>query len=151
MPKRKSAEDEIDDLVDDLEELDEDEDVEEIEEDEEDPDEAPKARRTRKTKARKAKVEREGIGTKEVAEFLGIEPRQLRMFLRAREFQPKDNREGRYHWSSLEDPEVKRIVKEVQAGELEKLNKEKLASLKGRSEKKTTAKKTTARKRKVAK
>jgi hypothetical protein len=154
--KAKSEEDEIDELVDSLDELDEEEEVEdEIEdvedeledEEEEDPDEAPK--RTRKTRKKKAttkrvKAEQDGVGTSEVAAAAGIEPRQLRMYLRAQGIEPT---EGRYNWPSLESREVKSILNAINKGAVDKLNKEKIADLKGRSKtKKTTAKKTTRRK-----
>jgi hypothetical protein len=154
--KVKSEEDEIDELVDSLDELDEEEEVEdEIEdvedeledEEEEDPDEAPK--RTRKTRKKKAttkrvKVEQNGVGTSDVAAAAGIEPRQLRMYLRAQGIEPT---EGRYNWPSLESREVKQILGAINKGAVDKLNKEKLADLKGRSKtKKTAAKKTTRRK-----
>lgn len=146
---RKTKVEEIDELVDDLDELEDDdlevEDVDEVEEDDEDPDEAPKKKgRTRKAKA---KPEKTGIGTSEVAEAAGIESRQLRMFLRAKGYQPRDEREGRYNWASLNDPEVKQILSEIRKGEAEKINKEKLAALKEKkAATKTTAKKTTRRK-----
>lgn len=156
--KKKSDEDEIDELVDSLDELDEDEDEEDVEEDEdeedededdeddEDPDEAPKKSRKGKTsKAKAKKPVREGVGTTEVAEAAGIEPRQLRMYLRNKEIQPGDDREGRYHWSSLEHKEVKAILRDIAKGAVDKLNKEKIASLKGK--KKGSAKKSTATKR----
>ena len=125
MPRRTKTE-EIDELVDDLEDLDDDLDVLD---DDEDPDEAPVKKKTR-TRTAKPKAEKTGIGTAEVAEEAGIESRQLRMFLRAKGIQPKDDREGRYHWDSLNDPEVKQILRAIQKGEVEKLNKEKLAALK---------------------
>ena len=160
--KRKSDEDEIDALVDDLDDEveDEDEDVEDVEEDDEeeeeeeeeedeDPDEAPKrARRGRKksTAKKKAKPEKTGVGTVEVAEAAGVEPRQLRMYLRSREIQSGETREGRYNWPSLESKEVKRIIADIHKGAVDKLNKEKIADLKGRK-KSTAKKKTTAKKR----
>lgn len=155
MARSKTKADEIDDLVDDLDELeDEDEEVEVEDEDEddifdedededEDPDEAPKARKRSKSKAKPKKKEREGIGTKEVADAAGITSRSLRMYLRAKGYQPKDDREGRYHWSSLNHPEVKQILKEIKAGEADKENKAKLAALK---EKKAATKKAPAKK-----
>lgn len=150
MPRRKSAEEEIDDLVDDLDELEEDEDVEvedEVEEiEDEDPDEAPKKRRRTRKTTTKPKAEKTGVGTTEVAEAAGTEPRQLRMYLRAQGIQPRDDREGRYNWPSLNDPEVKKIVKAIRDGAVEKMNKEKLDSLKGKS----SAKKTTASKKRAA-
>jgi hypothetical protein len=165
MPRTKSKADEIDDIVDDLDDL-EEEDEEEEEEDEEeaedeededeeedDPDEAPKAKKSRKSRTKKAakpKPEKTGIGTKEVADAAGIESRQLRAFLRSAGYQGKDEREGRYWWKSLNDPEVKEILKKVKGGAVDKMNKEKLADLKSRkSTKKTTAKKTTAKKRRT--
>jgi hypothetical protein len=155
--KAKSEEDEIDELVDSLDELDEEEEeeVEEVEdedefedEEEEDPDEAPKSRRGRKKKtaAKKAAPEKSGVGTAEVAAEAGIEPRQLRMYLRSKGIQPGDDRDGRYNWPSMNSKEVQTILREINKGAVDKLNKEKIADLKGRSKKKTTAKKTTRRK-----
>jgi phage antirepressor YoqD-like protein len=159
MPRKKKAadEDEIDALVDDLDdeiedvEEDDDDDLEDdVEEDEEDPDEAPKkSRRSRKAKTSKAKAEVSGVGTTEVAEAAGIEPRQLRMYLRANDVQT--DREGRYNWSSLNAKEVQRILKDIKQGAVAKLNKEKLDSLKGKkAAKKSSAKKSTAKKRRTA-
>ena len=163
MPRKRKTddEDEIDALVDGLDdELDEDEDVEDVEEDEEedveedeeedeDPDEAPKRSRSRKSKTKKVtktKVEKTGVGTVEVAEAAGIEPRQLRMYLRAQGIQGGDSREGRYNWPSLQSKEVQRIIKDIKGGAVKQLNEEKLSSLKGKS-KKSTAKKSSAKKR----
>jgi len=166
VPKRKKTtdEDEIDALVDDLDELDDEEDVEEDEdeddededdedEDDEDPDEAPKARKSKKGKSKKAKPEKSGVGTVEVAAAAGIEPRQLRMYLRAKEIQSGETREGRYHWPSLENKEVQRILKDIRAGAVAKMNKEKLADLKGRKAKgkKASAKKSKSKKAKAKK
>ncbi len=161
MAKAKTVEEDLDDLdLDDLDELDEtiDEDVEVEEEDDEDedPDEAPKARKRKgkKTKAAKPKKEKSGIGTPEVAEAAGVTPRELRQYLRASGYQPRDDREGRYNWPSLRDPEVREIVKAIKGGAVAKQNKEKLDDLKAKKKsKKTSVKKTTkkkTRKRKVA-
>lgn len=167
---RKTKADEIDDLVDDLDELedddleDEDEEVE-VDEDEdeildddeededEDPDEAPKARKGRSKSKAKPKKVREGIGTKEVADAAGITSRSLRMYLRAKGYQPRDDREGRYHWSSLNHPEVKQILKEIKAGAADRENKAKLAALKEKkaATKKAPAKKATTTKRRRVK
>jgi hypothetical protein len=158
--RKQTDEDEIDALVDDLDDEveDEDEDVEDVEEDEdveddeddeedEDPDEAPKrARKGRKAKAKKAAPQKTGVGTVEVAEAAGIDSRQLRMYLRSKDIQSGETREGRYHWPSLESKEVKRIIADIRKGAVDRLNKEKIASLKGRK-KSTTKKKTTAKKR----
>jgi hypothetical protein len=168
MPRKRKTddEDEIDALVDDLDELDEDEEVEEedVEEEEEedvvedededdedeedeDPDEAPRKRSRSKSKTKTTKAKAVGVGTVEVAEAAGIEPRQLRMFLRAEGVQAGDSREGRYHWKSLNDPEVKRIIKAIRSGAVKKLNEEKLEGLKSKKTKKSTAKKTTKKRR----
>lgn len=160
---RKTKAEEIDDLVDDLDELEDDEDLEdeevEVDEDEddildddededEDPDEAPKAKRSRSKSKAKPKKVREGIGTKEVADAAGITGRQLRMYLRAKGYQPRDDREGRYNWSSLNHPEVKQILKEIKAGAADKENKAKLAALKEKkAASKSPAKKATTTKR----
>jgi len=158
--KKKSEEEELEDLVEDLDELEdddfeedeEDEDDEEFEDDEdededEDPDEAP--RKSRRSKSKKAAPKKKvGVGTTELAEATGVNARSIRMFLRAKEVQPRDDREGRYSWKSVNDPEFKRLVKEIKAGGAAKVNEEKLADLKSRKKgrKKTTAKKTTAKK-----
>ena len=158
---KKSAEvedddEDLDDLLDDLDEVEEDDEEEEIEdedeeeeeeeeedEEDEDPDEAPVVkRRSRKTKAvsgKKAPKEKSGIGTVEIAEAAGTTPRALRGYLRTHGIQAKDDREGRYRWSSLNHPEVKKIIKAVQGGAIERQNKARLNKLK---EKKATAKTT---------
>jgi hypothetical protein len=152
--RKKSEEDEIDEIVEDLddleeddEEVDDDDDVDEEDEDdedddEEDPDEAPKSK-SKKSK----KSKRSGIGTKEVAAAAGVEPRVLRGYLRTSGTQPRDEREGRYTWPSLNDPEVKRIIKAVKSGAAERENKKAVEKTKG---KKTSSKKSTSRKRKTA-
>lgn len=138
MPKRKSDED-IDDLMDEIDELEDEVEVEE------DPDEAPAPRkRSSKKKSSKkvaAKKTREGIGTRELADEAGVEPRVLRSFLRNRGYQPRDDREGRYTWPSLNDPEAKQILKAVRDGELKAQQQEQLAKVKGRSKKATSKKK----------
>lgn len=159
---RKSVEDELDDLdLDDLDDIDEeadeedevedDEEVEDEDEDDDDPDEAPKARKSKKSKksktAKAPRKEKVGIGTKEIAEEAGIEQRVLRQFLRSSEYQPRDEREGRYSWPSLRDPEVKEILKKIKGGAAAKMNKEKLAELKEKTQaKKSAGKKTSAKK-----
>ena len=135
MPRsKKSKADEIDDLVDDLDEL-----------DEEDPDEKPARKSRKKSSAKKpAAKKRTGIGTKEVAEEAGVEQRKLRAFLRAKGYQPRDDRDGRYEWKSLNDPEVKRILRDIAKSGTEKATKAETAKVKG---KKTAAKKSPAKKR----
>ena len=156
MPRRKAQteEDEIDELVDTLDELEEegieDEDEEFVGEDEEeDPDEAPKKTRSRKKRtSKKAAPEKTGVGTAEVAAEAGIEPRALRMYLRSKGIAPGGgDGGGRYNWPSMNSREVQTILKDINKGAVDKLNKEKIADLKSRStRKKATAKKTTRRK-----
>jgi hypothetical protein len=182
MPKNKKAaeveddDEDLDDLLDDLDEVEEEED-EEVEEDEdeedeeeedeeeddeeeeedEDPDEAP-ARKRRSSKSKsKAKAapkkEKSGVGTVEIAEAAGTTPRALRAYLRNHGIQAKDDREGRYRWSSLSNPEVKKIIKAVQGGAIDRENKKRLAALKEKkaTAKKSPAKKSTTRKRRTTK
>jgi hypothetical protein len=167
MARKRNAEAEIDDLVDDdlddldeLEEEDEEETMEaeeedEEEEDEEDPDEAPKTRRkskksrTKKTTAKKTKTVKEGVGTAELAEAAGVEARQLRAYLRSSGTQPREDRDGRYWWPSLNDKGAQKIIKEVRGGAVDRLNKEKLANLK--KGKKTSAKRTSKKSTKKSK
>lgn len=173
LPKnKKSAEEEIDDLVDDLDEIedeeveddadetddveddDEDAEVEDDEdEDDDDPDDEPVKAKTKKTKKAKTekktskpKAEKVGIGTVEVAAEAGVEPRQLRAYLRNAEIQPRGDREGRYNWPSLKDKEVVRIIKAVRGGAVDKMNKERIDDLKG----KTAAKKSKKAKKEKA-
>jgi hypothetical protein len=126
---RKTKTDEIDELVEGLDALEEDDEVLDIEVDD-DPDEAPKKGRTRKPRAPKEPKEKVGIGTPELADELGITARSLRMFLRAKGYQPKDDREGRYVWKSLNDPEAKQIIKAFRSNEAAKANKDALAETK---------------------
>lgn len=137
MPKRKRSED-IDEILDEIEDedLDESESVEyedeeeEEEEEFEDPDEAPKAKKKRRKSSAK-KQEREGVGTAEVADAAGISARQLRMLLRAEGIE-KPEGEGRYTWSSLNHPQVKKILKRVSEGAVENAQKERLDKVKKR-------------------
>lgn len=50
----------------------------------------------------------QGIGIKQVAEKLGIEPKDLRKFIRGMELGV--GRGTRYTWPSLSDPTVKKIM-----------------------------------------
>lgn len=146
MPRKaKSVEEELDDLdlddLDDIEdEVEDDEDEDDLEDDD-DPDEAPKARRkSRKAKAKPAaKKEKVGIGTQELADEAGVEPRVLRAFLRSGEFQPREEREGRYNWPSLRDPEAREIIKAVKGGAAARENKAATAELKKPPAKKKAA------------
>jgi hypothetical protein len=132
---RKTKTDEIDELVDGLDALEDDDEVLDIEVDDDDPDEAPKKGRTRKPRAPKEPKEKVGIGTPELADELGVTSRSLRMFLRAKGYQPRDDREGRYVWKSLNDPEAKQIIKAFRSNEAAKANKDALAETKKPSKK----------------
>lgn len=127
----------VEELLDEIEEL---EDAETLDADD-DPTVKPakKGRKTRSKKSgavktRKAKGEG-GIGTNELAEAAGVDPRALRVLLRA-EFPREEG--GRYNWKSLNDPEAKAIIKRVRSGAVKEAQTEKLSKLKNR--KKTTAK-----------
>jgi cobalamin biosynthesis protein CobT len=146
-------EDDDDDEADDDEDLedsdddeeDEDDEDEEEEDDEDDPDEAP-ARSQRKggkvAKAKKAKSKKkaaDGIGTSDLADHLGMNPRDLRAFLRKRF--PQENSGERYHWKSFEDKQVKRIIAAVNKGEAKAVRDEALSELKGKKKAKGKSKK----------
>lgn len=147
--KRSTEEIDVDDIIDEIgdEELD---DAEELDADDDPTQDRPKrGKRTRKSsrtkeKASKKKSGEGGIGTTEVAEAAGTDPRSLRMLLRA-EFPREEG--GRYHWKSLNDPEVKKIIKRVREGGASAAKAEKLDELKERrSKKKSGSKKATTKK-----
>lgn len=81
-----------------------------------------------------------------------ITTRELRMLIRKLARDGRVDREiipgnrSRYDWSGLNDPEVKRIIKAYEAGELDADKAEKLAELKKRGEAKRAAKKAAAAK-----
>src|SRR5215471_10524937 len=94
-------EDELDELE-DLEDLEDDDEAEEDDEEEEDEDEAPKARRKKTSKAKsKPKKASGAIGSRELADELGTDGKNLRVMLRDQGVQK--NETGRYEWESLED------------------------------------------------
>ncbi|HMJ03260.1 MAG TPA: hypothetical protein VK506_09975 [Conexibacter sp.] len=68
-------------------------------------------------KAAKAKPEPQGVGIKELADHLGIDPRSLRGFLRRT--QRSVGRGTRYEWPSLRDAAVKKIVADWRAAQAE--------------------------------
>lgn len=146
----EGLEDELDDLEDedveededDDEDEDEDEDLDEEddedEEDEEDEEPAPKKRsaksKTSKKSPAKSKPSRSRttdgkVGTQEVADHCGVDARKLRMVLRKHNIE-KDSETGRYEWSSLNHPVVKKIKKLIDSGAASEVQKEKLAGLK---------------------
>lgn len=139
MARKKQSEEDVDDLLEELDEVSDEED-----EFEEEPDAKPtKSKRSKAKKAAKPKKEREGIGTNEVAAEAGIDSRKLRMLLRA-EFPREEG--GRYQWKSLNDPEVKAILKRIRAGGANEAQQKSLDKVKGK--KKTSKKKKGSRKRK---
>jgi hypothetical protein len=113
MAKRKSkavveeveVEEDVDEIedIEDLEELADAEAPEDDTDDEEEDEDAPKRTKS-KTKKRKA-PEREGIGTRELAEALNTDGRNLRVMLRKKGANEtrKFKKEGRYHWDSIEE------------------------------------------------
>jgi hypothetical protein len=80
----------------------------------------------------------------EVAAAAGTDGRTLRMVLRKHGIE-KDDETGRYEWSSLKHPEVKRIIKLVkEKGEGRKVKQASLDNLKNKKKtKKTKSKGTT--------
>jgi hypothetical protein len=128
---------EVDEDIDELEEL-EDDSVEET---------APK---------KKGAAAAVTFGVADLAAHLSekhdkkITTRELRMLIRKLARDGRVDREiipgnrSRYDWSGLNDPEVKRIIKAYESGELEADKQEKLAELKKRGEAKRAAKKAAA-------
>jgi hypothetical protein len=148
------TDDELEDLetVDDLEDLEDevDEDEEEDEdEDEDDEDDEPEdeddedddeeeepptkaSRKKAKSKPKQSQASKNGkVGTAEVAEAAGVDGRTLRMVLRKHSV-PKDEETGRYEWSSLKAPEVKKILKWIEKGEAQDIKNEALDKLKAK-------------------
>lgn len=134
--KSKAKPVEVDEEIDELEEL-EDDSVEE-------------------TKPAKKGATAVTFGVADLAAHLSekhnkkITTRELRMLIRKLARDGRVDREiipgnrSRYDWSGLNDPEVKRIIKAYEAGELEADKQEKLAELKKRGEAKRAAKKAAA-------
>jgi len=130
----KAIEDLKDEDLEDIE-VDEDEDVEE---------EAPKA----KTKKKPAKAEDPTFGAKELAAHIAdltgdeVNARSLRTLLRKMARDGRINREvsqdnrTRYSWDGPNDPEVKKIIKAYQKGELAAEKKAALDKLKASKSKK---------------
>lgn len=161
MPRTKKKQEEID--VDDiLDEIDEEEieDADELDDDDDPTTETPKRKSGRsRAKASKkkatAKKEKTGVGTAELAEAAGVDPRTLRVLLRA-EFPREEG--GRYNWSSLNHPEAKKIIrrakeggaKEARDASLEKLKKSKGKSKKGKVSAAEAKKRRAAARRKKA-
>jgi hypothetical protein len=134
--------------LDDLETDDEDEDEDEVEDEddddeEEDEDDAPKKGKKGakgKTKKTKKVVEKDYVGSAEVAEHFGVDARTLRMVFRKHEI-PKDADSGQYRWKSFNDPTVKKIGKLLKAGAADEIKKESLDKLKTQQAAKKDAKK----------
>lgn len=126
-----------------------DEEIEELEELEDDSVEETKP-------AKKGAAAAVTFGVADLAAHLSekhnkkITTRELRMLIRKLARDGRVDREiipgnrSRYDWSGLGDPEVKRIIKAYEAGELEADKQEKLAELKKRGEAKRAAKKAAA-------
>ena len=121
------------------------------EEDEEEDEEPAPRRRAKKATPKKKKVTRSRaakdgmVGSSEVAEHFGIEPRSLRVLLRKNKI-PKDADSGTYQWRSLTSPAVVKIGKLIKSGGVRKAQQENFDKLRKRAPKKSPAKKTTATK-----
>lgn len=151
-----------DDELEEDEEFEDEEEDEEEDEDEDDEDEeeepAPKKRRkgapakSKKSASkksppkRKSAAERGVVGTVEVAEAAGTTPRQLRIVLRRFQGNPftQDEDSGRWEWSSLNHPHVKKLIKMFADGDTGGRAKDDEAKTK------STARKTRAAKAKAA-
>jgi hypothetical protein len=127
-----------DELIDLINEGVEEEDEEdEDDDDDEEEEEAPRKRRSSKSSSKsKSKASRSRttdgkVGTQEVAEHLGIEPRALRMVLRRLKID-KDDETQRYEWSSLNHPAVKKIKKAVEGGAVKREQRASLDKLKAK-------------------
>lgn len=126
-----------------------DEDIDELEELEDDSVEDTKP-------AKKGAAAAVTFGVADLAAHLSekhnkkITTRELRMLIRKLARDGRVDREiipgnrSRYDWSGLTDPEVKRIIKAYEAGELDADKAEKLAELKKRGEAKRAEKKKAA-------
>jgi len=131
-----------DEESDDEDEDEEDEDEEEPDEEDEDEDDDEEEEEvvTKKKKSSKKKKARDDgkVGTAELADELGVSPRDLRIVLRKEQI-PKDDESGRYEW----DPDSKtvaKIRKLVKGGAVKEARDESLAKLKARREDKKAAK-----------
>lgn len=134
---------EDDDSEDEEDDEDEDEPEDEEEEDEDEEDEEPAPKRSKKSaksksttksnsKAPKSRAAAEGkVGTQEVAAAAGIDGRALRIMLRKHGI-PTDEDSGRYQWTSLNHPQVKKILQLVKQGAHKKAAQEGLDKLKAK-------------------
>ena len=150
---RAGVEDDEDEDEDDEEDEDveEDDDEDEDEDDEEEEEPAPKKRKkassSKSTKSKKSSGPSRSrttdgkVGVQEVAAAAGTDARKLRMVLRKNGIE-KDEDVGRYEWSSLNHPEVKKIIKLVKGGAVKTATEESLSKLK-KSKGKSTRTKTT--------
>lgn len=125
-------------LIDLIEEGVEEEEEDDDEDEDDEEEEAPPKRRKKPASSKKSSGKQSRsrttdgkVGTQELADHLGIEPRSLRMVLRRLKIE-KDDETGRYEWSSLNHPAVKKIVKAVKSGAVQREKKESLDKLKGR-------------------
>lgn len=139
--KKVIVEEPVEDVEDlELEDLDEDEDDDEV-------DEAPA-----KTRKKKAAADEVTFGARQLAAYLSkqtgkpYDARALRVLLRkmakdGRIARTAEDARSRYSWTGTDDPEVKKILKAVKGGEIEKGRQEALAKLKADNAVKRAAKK----------
>jgi hypothetical protein len=156
--KTKVVEEDVEDEdVDDVEEVDDDDLL--LDEDDDEDEDIVETVKTKKAPAKK-KARRQSqevtFGVRDLCDWLTehndqgkvYQPKDLRNLIRkmAREDTPRVDREviagnkTRYDWpQGVKDPEVKRIIKAVQKGEIEQARKEQLDSLKERKAAKDAA------------
>jgi len=132
--------DEEDDEDEDEEDEDEDEDdEEEDDEDDEEEDEEPAPKKSKKKTPAKSRAREDGrVGSQEVAEHFNTDARTLRMVLRKHKI-AKNPDSGRYDWSSLNHPEVKKIGRLIKGGAAKEAKAEGLERVKKTAKKKRSA------------
>lgn len=143
---------ELDELaaLEDLDDLDADADEDEDEDtdtdEDEDEDEAPKKSKGKggkkgaaKTKTKKV-VEKDYVGSAEVADHFNVDARTLRMVFRKHGIE-KDPDSNQYRWPNFKDKTVVKIGKLLKEGAAEDIKKESLEKLKTTQAEKKAAKK----------
>lgn len=126
---------EEEDEVDEDEDEDEDEPEDEADDDDDEDEEEEVVAEKPKKKKKASQASKNGfVGTQEVAEYCGVNSRELRMVLRSLRkkddtFVP-DEETGRYQWKSLKDPQIKKIKKAIDAGAAKEIRDEALQKLK---------------------
>lgn len=121
---------------DDVEEEEEEEPEEELEfEEDEEVEEKPKPKAKKKRTPPGNRLGEGELGTAEIAHAAGVDGRTLRMYLRKNKIPKVD---GRYRWGTMDDPDVKKLIKDVKGGAAKEARDEALRELKDRKTKKTS-------------